>query len=569
MASIGDLLVLETRLISGRVQRVYKNQWPSARAFWLWAAKEYADRPYLVFENQRYTYQETLDRAVKSAAIFSSVYANVPGDRVGICSRNYPEYTISFWACHLLGAITVLTNAWLPNGPLIHCLAITECKLIILDSERATRLEPEIKKLTKAAGATGVIVLESHEGKGHWKGMQSWDTVVKNYKGDSSKILQNDPKIEHEDDAIIIFTSGTTGLPKGVLSTQRQFLTNALNAIVARRRAALRRGEDIPASTPDEPQPGILIAVPFFHVTGLSATLAGAKVALMRKWNPQEAAKLIRQEKLTTTGGVPSMSADLIESELKGYPLDMLSHGGTYAAAALTARARAAFPNTVFSKILNRYGMTECNSICASFAGDDYDARPTSTGLASPVNDLLIMKDGKAVPPGEIGEVWIRGPNVMKGYWRDQAATDKVVTKDGWLMSGDIGLLDESGFLYIKDRIKDMIIRGGENIDCTSVENALFTDGIMEVAAVAVPDEKLGELVAAVVSVQPKYRNKITEKGLVALARTRLPHFAVPVMVVFQSELPHNPAGKILKAELRELARREWEKRGRRAVAKL
>jgi len=214
--------------------------------------------------------------------------------------------------------------------------------------------------------------------------------------------------------------------------------------------------------------------------------------------------------------------------------------------------------------------MTECNSIAATIAGEDYDARPTSTGLASPITDLLIVKDGKAMAPGEIGEIWIRGPNVMKGYWRDQAATDKVVTKDGWLMSGDIGVLDEEGFLYIRDRIKDIIIRGGENIDSTTVENALFMDGVMEVAAVAVPDEKLGELVAAVVSVHEAHRDKVTEKALIALARTRLPGYAVPVMVIFHPDLPHNPAGKILKGDLRTLARREWEKRGRRPmVAKL
>ncbi|KAJ7276361.1 hypothetical protein B0H12DRAFT_1084973 [Mycena haematopus] len=536
--SPGDLFVLETCVVDGRVQRVYKNQWPSVREFWLGVSKLYAERPYLVFENQRYTYNEVFVRSLRSAAIFRDVYGVKKGDRVGICSRNYPEYAISFGpAVNLLGAIAVLINAWLPMTPLIHCLNLTECKLIILDSERAERLEPEIKNLMKASRATGVVVLESHEGKGHWKGMQPWETVVKNYKGDPSKVLQNDPKIEHEDDCLIVFTSGTTGLPKGVLSTQRQFLTNTINTIVASRRALLRRGEDIPAPTPDDPQAGILIAVPLFHVT-MSATLGGGKVAFLRKWNPTEAARLIRQEKLTTTGGVPSMSIDLIESELKGYPLVMMSHGGASAAAALTTRARAVFPNTMF-------------------------------GLATPVNDLLIVKDGKIMPPGEIGEIWIRGPNVMKGYWRDQAATDKVITKDGWLMSGDIGLLDEEGFLYIRDRIKDIIIRGGENIDSTTVENALFMQGVMEAAAVAVPDEKLGELVAAVVSVHAKYRTKITEKALIALARTRLPAYAVPVMVVFQSELPHNPSGKILKGDLRALARREWEKRGRRAVAKL
>ncbi|KAJ6484986.1 hypothetical protein C8R47DRAFT_1217036 [Mycena vitilis] len=565
----GSLTETETRLIDGRVQRVYANLWPSVRVFWLWASDIYADRTYLVYENQRYTYKEVFERTLKAAAIFSDVYRVKKGDRVGICSRNYPEYLVAFYAAHLIGAVAVLTNAWLPLEPLIHCLVNTQCKLIFLDSERADRLEPEIKRLTAKAGATGVVVLESHEGKGHWKGMQPWETVFKNFKGDPSKILRNSPKLEPEDNSLIMFTSGTTGLPKGVLSTQRQYLTNTINAIVARRR--------------EDPQQGTLIAVPLFHVTGVTIVAdAGGKVVLMRKWNTKEAASLIRQEKLTTSGGVPSMSADLIESELKGYPLELMSHGGAPAASVLPTRARAIFPNVMLGQgygieqlfdansesILDRYGLTETNSIAVSFAGEDYEAHPTACGLATPVTDILIMKDGKALPPGQVGEIWIRGPNIMQGYWRDPVATDKVLTKDGWLLSGDIGLQDEEGFLYIRDRIKDIIIRGGENIDSTTVENALFTKGVMEVAAVAVPDERLGELVAAVVSVKKDYT--ITEKSLIALARTRLPSFAVPVMVLFQAELPHNPSGKVLKADLRTLARLEWEKRRKvTAVAKL
>ncbi|KAJ7667988.1 hypothetical protein DFH06DRAFT_1184159 [Mycena polygramma] len=567
----GSLTETETRLIDGRVQRVYKNLWPSVRVFWLWASDIYADRTYLIYENQRYTYKEVFERSLKAAAIFNDVYRVKKGDRIGICSRNYPEYLVAFYAAHLIGAVAVLTNAWLPLEPLIHCLVNTQCKLIFLDPERADRLEPEIKRLTAKAGATGVVVLESHEGKGHWKGMQPWESVVKNYKGDPSKVLRNPPKLEPEDNSLIIFTSGTTGLPKGVLSTQRQYLTNTINAIVARRRALLRRGENIPEPSPEDPQQGTLIAVPLFHVTlssqMMSQTLAGGKVVLIRKWNAKEAARLIRQEKLTTSGGVPSMSADLIESELKGYPLEMMSHGGAPAASVLTTRARAIFPNVMLGQ---GYGLTETNSIAVSFAGEDYEARPTACGLATPVTDILIMKDGKALPPGQVGEIWIRGPNIMQGYWRDQVATDKVLTKDGWLLSGDIGLQDEEGFVYIRDRIKDIIIRGGENIDSTTVENALFIKGVMEVAAVAVPDERLGELVAAVVSVKKDYRSTITEKSLLALARARLPSFAVPVMVLFQAELPHNPSGKVLKADLRTLARLEWEKRRKvAAVAKL
>ncbi|KAJ7180050.1 hypothetical protein C8R43DRAFT_971441 [Mycena crocata] len=525
----GALHELETRLIDGRIQRVYKNQWPSLRLFWLWSTNLYGDRTYVVFENKRYTYKDMLARSMKAAAIYSDVYGIKKGDRVGICSRNYPEYLVAFWACHLIGAVAVLANAWLPTPALLHCLSNTQCKLIMLDSERADKLEPMIKKLSADAGANGVVVLESHEGKGHWKGMHPWEDIFKKYKGDPRKVVQHDPKLVPEDNACVYFTSGTT---EGVLSTQRQYLTNALNTLVARRRAVLRRGEDIPNPSLEDPQQGILISVPFFHVTTTSltmtATFGGAKIVLLRKWNPKEAARLIRQEKLTSAGGVPSMSSDLIESELSGsdYPLDSLTFGGAPAPDILTTRARAAFPNVTLSQ---GYGLTETNSIATSFAGEDYDARPSSCGLPSPVNDVIVVKDGKVVPTGQIGEIWIKGPNIMQEYWRDPS----------------------------------------ENIDSVSVENALFTEGVMEVAAVAVPDKRLGELVAAVVSVKPEYREKITEESLINLARTRLPSFAVPVMIIFQAELEHNPSGKILKGELRVRARREWEKRGRQSAAKL
>ncbi|KAJ7498943.1 hypothetical protein FB451DRAFT_1203575 [Mycena latifolia] len=554
---------LETCLIDGRIQRVYKNLWPSVRSFWLWASNLYADRTYVVFEKQRYTYKEVFARSLKVAAIYGDVYGVKKGDRVGICSRNYPEYLVAFWACHLIGAVPVLTNAWLPTAPLLHCLTNTQCKLIMLDSERADRLEPVIKKLTAEAGATGVVVWESHEGKGHWKGMQPWESVFQKYKGDPKKVLEHDPKLLPEDNALIIFTSGTTGLPKGVLSTQRQYLTNTLNTLVARGRALLRRGESIPEPSPQDPQQGLLLSVPFFHVTTtsmmMSATFSGAKIMLIRKWNPKEAARLIREEKLTSAGGVPSMSSDLIESELAGYPLDGLSFGGAPTADILTTRALAAFPNVILSVSFPSNPPYHLRASLA--AGEDYNARPSSCGLPSPVNDILIVKDGKVVARGETGEIWIRGPNVMKEYWRDPAATEKVVTKDGWLMSGDIGFQDEEGFVYIRDR-------SGENIDSTSVENALYTDGVTEVAALPVPDEKLGELVAAVVSVKPEYRKRVTEASLIQLARTRLASFAVPVMIIF-AEMPHNPQGKILKRELRGLSQREWEKRGRQPAAKL
>ncbi|CAA7259743.1 unnamed protein product [Cyclocybe aegerita] len=560
----GTMHETQTVLVGSLVQRVYKNLWPSLRVFWLWAANEHKDAVYAVFENQRLTFAEAFQRSLKAAAIYHDVYGVRKGDRVVICARNYPEYIVAFWACHLLGAISALANAWSPLETLRYCIARTECKLIIVDPERANLLEPISRKLVAEAGSTGILVLESQEGKGKWEGMTTWHAAFNNYKGDPLKILTMDPKITPEDDATILFTSGTTGMPKGVLSTQRQFLTNILNVIVGTRRAVLRRGEGIP-TPPVGPQKAVLLSVPLFHVTGLTsltmlATMGGLKIVMMRKWIPEEGARLMRKENVVIAGGVPSMVSDLADSSAAGLPLDALMFGGAPAPDTLTPRARRAFPTATMSQ---GYGLTETSSVAVGFAGEDYVARPTSCGLAMPVNDLMIMNDDTSVPAGTVGEVWIRGPNVMKGYWRDQAATDKVLTQDGWFKSGDLGFLDKEGFLYIRDRIKDIIIRGGENIDSVTVENALYADErVLEAAAVGVPDKRLGELVAAVVSVKPPFHSRVTDRELISLARKSLPKFAVPVMIVVQNEpFERTPSGKILKADLRKIAAKEWSKR--------
>ncbi|KAF9451706.1 acetyl-CoA synthetase-like protein [Macrolepiota fuliginosa MF-IS2] len=561
---------LETRLIDGRLQRVYKNVWPSLRTFWLQAAKEHADAVYIVYGKQRYTYRQVFERSVKAAAVYRDLYGIRKADHVAICSRNYPEFLVAFWACHLIGAVSVLVNAWLPLDVLHHCLAHTQCKLVVVDTERADRLEPNVTKLVADAGTAGFLVLEAHEGKGKWNGMQTWEEVLNNYKGDFQNILSVDQGIVPEDNASILFTSGTTGLPKGVLSTQRQWLTNTINVLVGSRRAALRRGEDLPTPVPG-PQKGMLISVPLFHVTGstsltMLATMGGAKIVLMRKWSTPEATRLIKEENVTVAGGVPSMVSDLTEGTLAGHPLEALMFGGAPAHDALPGRARRAFPNAVMSQ---GYGLTETNSVAVCVAGEDYDARTTTCGLPTPVNDVVIMANDKQVPAGTVGEVWLRGPNVMKGYWHDEAATDKVLTQDGWLKTGDLGFVDEEGFLYIRDRIKDIIIRGGENIDSVSVENALYSDDrVAEVAAVGVPDTRLGEQVAAVVSVRPENRSQVTEASLISVAQKRLPGFAVPVMVVIQDQpFEQTASGKILKGELRKIARAEWEKRQAKKVS--
>ncbi|KAJ6593920.1 hypothetical protein B0H19DRAFT_40733 [Mycena capillaripes] len=562
---------METCLVDGRAYRVYKNLWPSMRDFWLSSVGKYSEKTYIVFEGQRLTYGQVHERVVATAAVFRNLYKVQKGDRIGICSRNCPEYLIVFWACHMLGAVTVLANAWLPAQPLQHCLVKTQCKLILLDFERADRLVSNIIDLRIRTGATGVLVFDGDKHRVEWQEIEHFNSVMKRWNLDDMSVSKQQAILEEEidstpeDNATIIFTSGTTGLPKGVLSTNRQFLTNVINVTAAATRASLRRGEDIPLAL-SSPQKGVLVGVPLFHVTGMTslsmlATKNGMKIILMRKWDAEQAAGLIKAEDIGVAGGVPAMISDLVRSSLVGYPLEGLLFGGSPSPDSLAERAGQAFPTATMSQA---YGLTETNSIAVSIAAEEYLARPASTGLPCPVNDILIMRGNQNLGPGQhnIGEVWLRGPNVMKEYWGDADATSAVKTLDGWLKTGDIGYL-EDGFLYIKDRMKDVIIRGGENIDSVSVENALYSDSrVVEAVAVGVPDERLGELVAAVVFVDPEFRGQVTEASLMAIAESRLPKFAIPVMIqLVDKPFELTPSRKIMKDEVRKIARRSWEER--------
>ncbi|KAI5830064.1 acetyl-CoA synthetase-like protein [Schizophyllum commune Tattone D] len=575
----GSLLETEDVCIDGRILRTFKNLPPSCRALWLGAVRTYPDREFIVFEDQRHTFRTAHERAVRIAAVFRDIHGIRKGDHVGLVARNFPDYLIVFWACHLLGAVPVLVNALLPAETISYCLVKCHCKLIVLDWERANLLENAVDSLVRDSHATGgVVVIHGAESKGAWKGMTTLDEELEQYSGDASAAISDDPAMVPEDNAMIMFTSGTTGLPKGALSTQRAFLSLLFNTLAGTRRAMIRRGEGIPTGVVPDPV-GMLLPVPLFHITGMAVTLmavfGGAKVVLVRKYTPKQAVALIKKENVTFITAVPTIISDLIDlgaSELAGHEFATLGMGGAPVHNQLVQRAKRSFPGAMMAQ---GYGLTETNATATSNSAEDFAARPSSCGLPTPVTDIFIVDDdGRVLPPGDVGEIWVRGPQVMKEYYNDPEATAKVFTQDGWFKTGDVGVICAEGFLYIRDRKKDMIIRGGENIDCLSIEDALYTEpSVLEAAAVGVPDERLGELPAAVVSVKQGYRGKVTEQSLLSLINQKLPRFAVPVMILVRDgELEHNAAGKVMKNVLRQQATEEWEKRkkmGSEAKARL
>ncbi|KAL1731658.1 hypothetical protein EV714DRAFT_248729, partial [Schizophyllum commune] len=487
---------MHQRVIDGRVLRVYTHLWPSFRAFWLECAQRHAQHEYLVFKGERWTYEGAHREVLKIAGLLGQVYGVKKGDSwVGSRCARMRAYIPSPIDIYLACPLKLRSLSWLPVDVVKHCLCNTDCKVILLDDERAQSLEPLVDQIKKDAGCVELLVFRG--GDRQPKGMKRLVDALTAYGEDGSSVLRSDPGILPEDNATVMFTSGT-----GVLSTQRAGLSNIINVLAGSVKDALRNGliDAVPRNIdPPEPRGVSLVGIPFFH---LVVTCLGGKLVLMKKWNPEEGARLILQEKVTSVGGVPSLVSDIVTlaengGPLAGYPLLGTSVGGAASPRALIERARRSFGQV---SIGSGYGMTETNSVAVGVVGQEYLTRPSACGLASPINDLLIVDADsmKVCKPGQLGEVWIRGVNVMRGYWKDEAATAKAITKDGYMRTGDLGVMDSEGFLYIRDRLKDIIIRGGENIDSSTVENALHADeGVLEAAAVAVPDERLGELPAA------------------------------------------------------------------------
>ena len=545
----GQRFEMETLEIRGIATRVWKNAPENLRVLAMVGAA-YADREFLVYEDERITYDAWF-RAVTTLAHELQRQGVEKGDRVALAMRNLPEWPVAFFAAVTIGAICVPLNAWWTGDELAYGLQNSGTKVLICDHERWERLSPHIADIPSLKA--------SFVSRGDVSGeaVHTLESVIgtpKDYAGLPQQALP-DVTIAPDDDATIFYTSGTTGRPKGALGTHRNLCTNILSSGYNAACAVLRRGEQIP-----EPSPRTtLTVIPLFHVTACSAGLmgniaAGNKLIFMFKWDPVKAFEIIEREKVNSTGGVPTIAWQLIEHpERKNYDLssiEAIAYGGAPSAPELVRKI-----HEVFGALPgNGWGMTETMATVTSHSSEDYLNRPDSCGPPVAVADLKIMsEDGsREMPVGEIGELWARGPMVVKGYWENPEATAETFV-DGWVKTGDLARVDEEGWCYIADRAKDMIIRGGENIYSSEVENVLYDHpAVTDAALIGLPHQQLGEEPAAVVHLAPG--TQATEAELQEWVAARLAKFKVPVRIVFSEEtLLRNANGKILKKELAAL----------------
>ena len=524
--------------------RVFKNA-PASMRDVLALTGMHGSKEFVVYDDERLTFDEHLKLACGLAQHLRDRYGIAKGDRVAISARNYPEWIVAFWATIALGAVAVPLNAWWTGAELEYGIADSGAKVIVVDGERWDRLRERFADL----GLRGAIVSrykgELPAGTERWEDLRG--TLDRSAPMPAVEILP-------EDYATILYTSGTTGAPKGALATHRNHCTNIMNTMFMGVLGLEMAGAPI---APPSTQSASLQVFPFFHIGGLTgmyvAAAFGSKLVLMYKWDVERAIELIAKERITSTSLVPMLLRQVLESPLldtvNNEALAGIASGGAPVPPDLIRRMQDRFDSRVSPA--NGYGLTETTSAIVINAGGEYFDHPQSIGRPVLGADIrIVAEDGHECAPGEVGELWIRGPNIVKGYWNKPDATAAAFT-DGWFHSGDLGHWDDDGFLYVVDRLKDVVIRGGENVYSAEVEAVLFEHpAIADVAIVGLPHAVYGEEVAAVVELKPG--SAVSAAELQEFVAGRLARFKVPSRIVFRDEpLPRTATGKVLKRDLR------------------
>lgn len=507
------------------------------------AGREHGEREFLIYEGERRSFNQLFAEAdAIGAALQDAGIAR--GDRVAIAMRNYPEWLAAYIGIVSVGAVAVPVNSWGTPAELAFAVEDAGAKLVFCDQQRYNGMAEQLSTLDVKL----VIVRGSDADHA-----ASFERFVRGYEGRSPAPVALAP----DDLAMIMYTSGTSGKPKGAASTHRAICQAIYNMECSAIAAAMTNGELIGAMLERGFEPTSLLAVPLFHVSGCHAQFfanlrGGRRIVMMYKWDVDRALDYVEQERVTTIAAAPAMVLDLLESprfaEADTQSLFSLGIGGAATPPRINALLRERMPEN-FSG--TGWGMTETNAQGASMTGRAFHEKSGSAGFPHPIAEFRICDDqGRALPEGETGEIWVRSPTNIREYWnRPEVNAQELV--DGWLKTGDIGYLDEDGFLFLADRAKDMIIRGGENIYPVEIENVLLEHpAIKEVAVIGAPHERLGEEVVAVLHLHAG--SALDEAQVQAFAREHLAAFKVPAKVVFSPEpLPRNATNKILKRELK------------------
>ena len=545
--------------VRGVPTRTYDAAPPNMAQVWA-GSIVHGDADYIVYQDERISYAEA-HKAVDALAAHLSDVGVGHGDRVALALRNYPEWALAYWATVRLGAVVIGMNAWWTGPELEFGLADSTPKVMVCDAERLDRVMPHLAGL-RSSGPLHLVGVRLPAGARLPDDAVRWEDALASATEHGPA---PEPTIDPDDDLCVFYTSGTTGHPKGAVLTHRGATSNLFNlgfwqvmAASAEARA-VAAGEPPPGSEKEagESYPGSVLAVPLFHVTGCNCclhpiTAVGGRLTLMHRWDPEVALELIERERPASLTGVPTMTRELLNSpDFERRDTSSLSHVGGGG-----APVQPDLVHKIEDRLEGRpstgYGLTEVNGVITINVGHFFMAKPASAGSPCPIMETrIVAEDGTDQGPGEHGELWVRGGNVFRGYLNRPEANAEALT-DGWFHTGDIGYLDDDGFLFLVDRAKDMVLRSGENVYSAEVEAAIYEHpAVAEAAVFAVPDERHGEAVGAAIVLLPGAECSAEE--LRDHTRRLIAVFKVPEHLWFLDEaLPTNANGKFVKRDLRD-----------------